>query len=154
MTVRLISLQYSCVAVLPTCDPSSRRLRSLLPPGQFILSPGNTWVGSTVSPSRLTNIDLAPTEYWTPFAPASGGFQEVDFDGSLTSTPGAYVVADVPFSLPPPTAESGMTCSSPVGNSRVCSPSYNPYVLVSFEDYSYVTAWHGRGGRVGSTVRP
>ncbi len=44
-------------------------------------------------------------------------------------------MADLPFTLPQP-GESGMTCGTPVGSSRVCTPGFNSYLRVFIEDKS------------------
>ena len=68
---------------------------------------------------------------------ASAGFVVADRDGSLTGTPGSWLVADTPFVLPGPS--DGMACG-PVtaGNVHVCSPGYASYVLASVDDKAYV----------------
>ena len=93
---------------------------------------------STFTPNTLlAMINLHPSD-GSDATGCAKGFVLPDRDGSMTGTPGGWIVADTPFLLPDPS--ESMTCG-PVsaGNVRMCSFGYSGYILIAVDDSTYVT---------------
>ena len=111
-------------------------------------SPWNTWACSSLSPGTAVAAIDPRARYSYGESVSAAGFVLADRDGTLTGTPGAWIVADSPFVLPGP-AESMHCGPLTTGNVHVCSPGFSAYVMLSVDDTAYVFSQAGRGGEGG-----
>ena len=85
--------------------------------------------------TQTAAIDMSVQYSYGVSVPAAG-FVVADRDGTLTGTPGGWIVADTPFVLPGPSESESMYNCSPVttGNVHLCGPGYSAYVVISVDD--------------------